>query len=54
MLTAGAIITLIVFIATFLDFAKEPTWPRALPMLVALALFVAFYGARVVVYGASC
>ena len=54
MLTAGAIITLIVLIATFLDFAKESTWQRALPMLVALGLFASFFGARVAVYGASC
>ena len=35
-------------------FTLKPTWQRALPMLVALGLFVAFYGARVAVYGASC
>lgn len=54
MLTAGAIVSIIMFIATFIDFCRTPTWKFALPMLVSLAMFAAFFGARVAVYGASC
>jgi hypothetical protein len=51
MLTVAAVFSLIVFIATLLDWCHETTLRRAVPMMVSLALFAAFFGARVALYG---
>lgn len=51
MLTAGAIVFLILFVVNFIDFATNPCWRRAWPMLISLAVFAGFFGAQVAIYG---